>query len=143
MSASTKLSASVKALCYLAETYPEPQNSRAISEKIGVNASKLRQLLSLLNGGKIVESAKGASGGFRLTKSPKKIDLQEIYCAIEDRKAFDLHTNDSEKNLWRSAEINNYFLGLFAEIQVDIEKKMKKIKLSDLLEKINIQSNYK
>ncbi|NOX18536.1 MAG: Rrf2 family transcriptional regulator [Chlorobi bacterium] len=143
MSASTKLSASVKALCYLAETYPVPQNSRIISEKIGVNASKLRQLLSLLNNGRIVKSEKGAAGGFRLTKSPKKIDLQEIYCAIEDRKAFDLHTNDSEKNLWRSAEINNFFLGLFAEIQVDIEKKMKKIKLSDLLQKVEIQSNYK
>ncbi len=144
MSASTKLSNSVKALCFLAETYPEPQSSVYISSKIGVNASKLRKLLSLLAKNNIVESVKGTNGGFILKKAPKKIHLQEIYCSIEDRKAFHLHVNEesgNSKNL--SQKFNDYFLGLFADVQVDIEKKMMKISLDSILEKIGINSAYK
>ncbi len=143
MSASTKLSNSVKALCFLAETFPEPQSSVSISEKIGVNASKLRKLLSLLAKNDIVESVKGTNGGFILKKSPKKIHLQEIYCSIEDRKAFHLHVNkENGHSVDTTQKFNDYFLGLFADVQVDIEKKMMKISLNSILEQVGIFSAY-
>ena len=94
MSASTKLSSSVKALCFLAESYPIPKTSKEIAANTGLNASKLRKLLSLLSKNNIVESSQGTKGGFQLLKSPKEIHFQEIYCSIEDRKAF--HLNISE-----------------------------------------------
>ncbi len=144
MSASTKLSTSVKALSYLAATHPTTHNSANIAEQIGVNASKLRRLMSMLTKNDIVKSTQGISGGFLLNKHPKDLHLQEIYCAIEDRKAFHLDVNKKSgkgKNI--NVTFNEYFLNLFSDIQVDIENKMKKINLLSIMKQTGIKSNYK
>jgi len=135
MSASTKLSNSVKALCYLADTQ-RACNSEEISNKTGINASKIRKLLSLLSKNDIVKSNKGAFGGFSLKKDVKQIHLQEIYCAIEDRKAFDLHSSNDINESDYDAPINNYFFDLFEKIQIEIETSMKKITLADIIKTI-------
>ena len=86
----------------------------------------------------IVKSTRGISGGFTLNKDSSKLHLQEIYCAIEDRKAFYLavQKEDIKKNSV-PAKLNIYFLDLFSDIQVDIEEKMKTITINSILEKIN------
>ncbi len=137
MSASTKLSNSVKALCYLAEEYPHPKNSQQISKRVGVNASKLRKLFSLLSQGGIVKSTKGMSGGFYLAKKPAEVNLQQIYCAIEDRKAFHLDVNTNKGEIKGETKLyNSYFLKLFDDIQIDIERKMEGISLKSLMNDI-------
>lgn len=138
MSASTKLSTAVKALTYLAMVEPEPKNSTEISEVTGINASKLRKILSYLVKSGIVESEKGTNGGFTLKKQPKQIHLQEIYCAVEDRKAFHLDVNKAKgKALNKNQKLNNFFLDLFAELQINIENEMKKITLKSIIDNIN------
>lgn len=137
MSASTKLSTSVKALCYLNQVNPEPASSSEIAAAIGINSSKLRKILSMLAKNGIVASNPGISGGFKLKKNSSEIHLQEIYCAVEDRKAFHL---DVRKELIKKnslpEKLNIYFLNLFAEVQVDIEDKMRKITLESIIQKI-------
>jgi len=136
MSASTKLSTSVKALCFLALD-EKPRNSTEIAASVGINASKLRKLLSMLGKAGIVKSDSGMLGGFSLAKKPTEIHLQEIYCAIEDRKAFYLNVNDDKLEENGSSEkINYFFLDLFSEIQVEIENKMTDITLKSILDKI-------
>lgn len=138
MSASTKLSTSVKALCYIQQVHPKAVPSFEIADAIGINSSKLRRILSLLSKNGIVESNIGNSGGFRLKKHPSQIHLQEIYCAIEDRKAFHLDVRkEAIKKNSLPDKLNFYFLDLFAEIQIDIEEKMKKITLESIINKIN------
>ncbi len=143
MSASTKLSSSVKALCFLAETHPNPKTSKEIADITGINASKLRQLLSLLSKSNIVESHQGTKGGFMLCKDPDHVDLQEIYCSIEDRKAFHLNVNKVNGSSKSSTNFNSYFLDLFGEIQLDIENKMQNISLNTIMLSLQIKSNYK
>lgn len=136
MSASTKLSSSVKALCFLAMN-PLPKNSNEIADAIGINASKIRRLLAMLGKAGIVKSDSGMLGGFSLCKTPDKIHLQEIYCAIEDRKAFYLDVNKEKlKNTDSSKKINEFFLNLFSDIQIEIENKMENITLKDILNNI-------
>jgi Rrf2 family protein len=137
MSASTKLSTSVKALYYLANTHPEPKTSSEIAKKIGVNASKLRKILSMLVKNNIVESSQGSSGGFLLKKDINSLHLQEIYCAIEDRKAFHLNVAKSKGGLLsETSKLNNLFLDLFADIQVEIEEKMRRLTLKSIIEQV-------
>ena len=137
MSASTKLSNSVKALCFLARCMPESQTSTAISRNTGINASKARMLLSVLAKNGILKTIQGPTGGFLFQKDPCNIDLQEIYCALEDRKAFHLDvTADPLNDREETTLTNHYFLDLFNDIQVEIENKMKKIKLSHILKEI-------
>lgn len=138
MSASTKLSNSVRALCYLARTFPLPKTSQQISDEVGVNASKLRKLLSMLSRVGIVSSGKGAHGGFVLKKDPRDIHLQEVYCGVEDQKAFHLDVSKSSDDSLKNGEIANiFFMDLFADIHTDIEEKMKQIRLVDVVHYIN------
>ena len=138
MSASTKLSNSVKALCFLAQNRQVPQSSTTISKHTGVNASKIRKLLSDLAKIGIVSTTQGTSGGFILTREPEDIHLQEIYCAIEDRKAFHLDVSLSEKEEnTETSVVNRYFLQLFSDIQVEIEEKMCGITLDSILRQIS------
>ncbi|MCF6270209.1 MAG: Rrf2 family transcriptional regulator [Melioribacteraceae bacterium] len=141
MSVSTKLSSSVKALCFLAECSPTPKTSKEIAENTGINASKLRKLLSLLSKSKIVKSNQGTKGGFQLLKSPSKIHLQEIYCAIEDRKAF--HLKVSDINGYDGYDYLGYFENLFSNIQIDIEDKMTKISLLSVMNDLKIETKIK
>ena len=139
MSASTKLSTSVKALCFLRQTFPKAASSSEIASVIGVNSSKLRKILSMLVKNGIVESNSGTTGGFSLKKSSADIHLQEIYCAVEDRKAFHLDVRrDSIKRNSLPEKLNLYFLNLFAEIQVDIEDKMKNITIESIINTIDL-----
>ena len=137
MSASNKLSTAVKALYYLAESYPEPKSSSEIAENIGYNPSKLRKILSYLAKDKIVKSSRGKTGGFLLAKSTDKINMQEIYCSVEFRKAFHMDVNKSKRKSPYTKQFNDYFLALFSEVQIEIENKMKKIILKDIIQKIN------
>ena len=84
----------------------------------------------------IVKSDSGMLGGFSLSKKPEDIHLQEIYCAIEDRKAFYLNVNDDnlEEN-GASEKINYFFLDLFSQIQIEIENKMTGITLKSIIKK--------
>ena len=136
MSASNKLSTAVKALYILAESYPEPKSSSEIAESIGYNPSKLRKILSFLVKDKIVTSTRGKSGGFLLAKSTDKINMQEIYCAVEFRQAFYLDVNKSNDKSDYTEKFNNYFLNLFSEVQVGIEDKMSGIVLEDVIKNI-------
>ncbi|MBU0473592.1 MAG: Rrf2 family transcriptional regulator [Bacteroidetes bacterium] len=140
MSASTKLSSSVKAICFLAESYPTAKTSKEIAENTGINASKLRKLLSLLCKSKIVVSNQGTKGGFQLLKSPKDINLQEIYCSIEDRKAFHLDVSDIIGK--DEYDYLGYFNNLFSSIQVDIENKMTKISIQSIMNYLKMKSNF-
>lgn len=142
MAASTKLATSVKALCHLAETFPRPQSSQAISRVLGVNASKLRQLLSMLVRNNIVVSTQGKTGGFILNKDPRTLHLQEIYCAVEDRKAFHLDARSPDAGQNHHAFFNNYFLELFSEIQTDIEAKMRRISVYSIMSRFGMESAF-
>lgn len=139
MSSSTKLSTAVKALCFLAEAYPDPKSSSQISNRIGINASKIRQLLSMMSKSGLVKSSKGNTGGFVINKSPNNIHLQEIYCAVEDRKAFHMDVNRTDGELVNEThKFNNYFLDLFNQVQIEIEDKMTKINLDTVIAEIGI-----
>jgi Rrf2 family protein len=133
MSSSVKLSTAVKALCYLAKVFPDPQNSSEIAEAIGVNASKLRQIMSSLLKAEIVGSSKGASGGFYLLQDFTELSLFEIYSALEDRKIMDFDVADASKA--KDSEMNgynNYFYDFYAKIQNQIEAEMRNTKLKNI-----------
>lgn len=121
----------------MARTSNDPKTSTEISEHTGINASKLRKILSMLAKNGIVESTHGAAGGFIIKKDIENLHLQEIYCAIEDRKAFYLNVSENNAEQDEIMNLNYFFLDLFTDIQVDIENKMKKITLKDILNKIN------
>lgn len=133
MSASNKLSTAVKALCYMAKVFPEAKTSFEIAEAIGVNASKLRQILSQLIKNEIVVSTKGANGGFFVAQDFTSVSLYEIYDALEDRKIMDWDvTCDSNAKDADAKTFNQYFHSFYDDIQKQIEERMREVKLNQI-----------
>ena len=133
MSSSNRLSTAVKALCYLAKVFPESKSSSEIAAAIGVNASKLRQILSQLMRNEIVGSTKGPNGGFFVGQDFTTLSLFEIYDALEERKVMDLDVADARHAKERDTkQYNDYFDQLFGDIQRQIEKRLQSIKLAEI-----------
>lgn len=129
MSASHKLSTAIKALIYLAKVFPEAKNSSAIADEIGVNASKLRLILSQLNKAQIVGSTKGPTGGFYLAQDFTSLSMFEIYDALDEKKLVDFDVADATSASDGEVEnYNRYFNHFFDDIQKQIEERFKKNK---------------
>lgn len=135
MSSSVKLSTAVKALCYLAKEFPEAKTSGEIADALGVNASKLRQILSALMKAEIVGSSKGSNGGFFILQDFTELSLYEIYSALEDKKFVDFDVADSKKAKDNGMESYNiYFYDFYNKIQKQIEDQLKETKLNSIKE---------
>lgn len=133
MSSSHKLSTAIKALIYLAKVFPAAKTSSEIAEEIGVNASKLRLILSQLQKNEIVGSAKGPTGGFFLIQDFTSLSMYEIYNALEEKKILDLDVADASSA--RDDEVHSYnrfFNNLYADIQKQVEIRMQSVKLEDI-----------
>ncbi len=137
MAASKKLSLAVKALYVLEKHFDEPLSSNQIASELSVNSSKLRRILSMLVKSNLVESTQGTGGGFILTRGAESISLQEVYCSVEENKAFYLDVHDHEDLNSSSSKMNSFFYDLFADVQIAIEDKMSGISLKDVVKKID------
>lgn len=55
----------------------------SISETLGISKIYLEQVFSLLKRGELVNSVKGAQGGYQLTRMPKEITAYDVLSAVE------------------------------------------------------------
>lgn len=55
----------------------------SISEKLGISKIYLEQVFSLLKRGDVVNSVKGAQGGYRLSRPPSEITAYDVLSAVE------------------------------------------------------------
>ena len=57
--------------------------TRSISERHGIPAKFLENIMCLLRAGELVESSRGSAGGFRLSSSPRDIELARIVRVLD------------------------------------------------------------
>jgi len=60
-----------------------PVPLRDLAERQEISAKYLEQLLIPLKGAGLVQSARGAHGGYMLAKEPARISLYDIVCSLE------------------------------------------------------------
>lgn len=73
------------AMTYLARNYASgsPITIISISEKLGISKIYLEQVFSLLKRARLVNSIKGAQGGYQLAREPREISAYDILSSIE------------------------------------------------------------
>lgn len=109
----------------------------AISETVNIPRPSAVKILQLLGLAGIIESATGVKGGVRLLRSPDRIRLDEVYHAIEGKKA--LFRTDHKLNATGTrpdgakAEVER----LLAQIELDMITSMQKVTLASLLDRID------
>lgn len=60
-----------------------PRSLKAIAEAEGLPLAYLERIVALLKKAGLVESTRGAHGGYRLTKRPAEIHMDEVVLALE------------------------------------------------------------
>lgn len=75
-------------LQYLTRQTPEEFYSAAmLAERTGIALPTVSKVLKLLNDAQVVISTRGPSGGYRLAKTPKQINLVDIIAAVDGAPA--------------------------------------------------------
>lgn len=100
---------------------------REIADRHGIPSAFLLQILLQLKAAGLVESTRGATGGYRLTRSPSEISLWDILSNLEAQETLDLdddleeQTHDSLSNAvrmaWRKA--NRQQRTIFQQTKID------------------------
>jgi len=103
-----------------------------ISESENISLGYLERLFSKLMAVKLVVSEKGAAGGYKLSKSPKKINLYDIVSALEGKLSL-FHCISGEKELSCKRGCECGASTVLTKVQVAIKNTLRKIKLSELI----------
>ncbi len=109
------------------EQHPCPASELAADT--GLTLTTVQKVLKKLARGKLVVSARGAEGGYRLARSPENIDAAEVLDALEGPLAI---TECSHNNSHCELEPNCQVGGAWQRISHAIRSAMSEIKLSDL-----------
>ena len=78
----------VHVLAVLAYRDGDRVTSALLAGSVNTNPVIIRRLLLALQRAKLVETRKGAGSGSRLSRSPRRIDLAEVYRAVEAVEPF-------------------------------------------------------
>jgi Rrf2 family protein len=112
MKVSAKTEYATIAVLELAQLYPadEPVRVRDIAGRHGIPPRFLVHILLQLKGVGIVQSSRGASGGYQLARPPDEITLGEVMATVEGQEPNTSSTNKSSgvarvlQRVWREVD---------------------------------------
>ena len=88
MRTSCRFAIAVHVLALLAYKEGDRVTSQLLAGSVNTNPVIIRRLMLALQRAKLIETRKGADGGSRLSRSPKRINLAQIYRAVEECETF-------------------------------------------------------
>lgn len=126
----TKTEYGLKALAILAKNKKKESLPLGdIARSTGLSLSYLEQIFAKLKRAGIIESVKGSDGGYHLARPAGKISLKEIIDALEGQMAVNTCMAGSKQ----SCSGHCLTRKVWVEIQHDLEKKLNKYKLKDII----------
>lgn len=115
----------------------EKTTSSYLASSINTNPVVVRRILSELQKAGLVNTESGRNGGAVLAKRPAGITLFDIYAAVDEGELFAYNPNDPNKTCSLSCKMKSVLAPVFSAANSALAEKLKKIKLSDLVEEID------
>jgi Rrf2 family protein len=107
----------------------EPVRIRDIADRHGIPARFLVQILLQLKGAGIVQSTRGAAGGYPLAKPPEEITLYEVMSTIEGQEEITSATSSN-------SPVSRVLLKAWREINDQEREMLRAITLADLVDRL-------
>ena len=126
----------VHVLTVLAYKEGDRVTSTFLAGSVNTNPVIIRRLLLALQRADLVETGKGAGSGSRLSRSPGRINLAEIYRAVEDSEAFATPARKPNEACPVGNCIRAELEKVFASAQLALEKDLAKTTLAGLIEAV-------
>jgi Rrf2 family protein len=122
----------VRCVLFLSKDPRRVISASEISKAMSIPRSFLAKILQRLSRKGIVTSTQGVSGGFRLSKTPAKINLLEVIEAIQGPSATSLCAIDKRMcSLSGTCAVHP----IWVKLREDLEKRLKKETFSKLARK--------
>jgi Rrf2 family cysteine metabolism transcriptional repressor len=130
MKLSAKSEYACVAMLELAANYRagQPTRIKTIADAHGINSGFLVQILLQLKTAGLVESQRGASGGYQLARPPEQISLADVLNAVEDRKAARAPSVESPRS---AAAL--VLQAVWREVQAEEQRLLEQHTLADML----------
>jgi DNA-binding IscR family transcriptional regulator len=97
----------------------------------------VRRILSELQKAGLLLTDAGRTGGAYLAKKPSAISLYDIYSAVDDNDLFAYNPNDPNHECALSCKMKSVLEPVFSAANDALAGKLKKIKLSELVEGVD------
>jgi Rrf2 family protein len=123
----------VHVLTVLAYKEGDRVTSATLAGSVNTNPVIIRRLLLALQRAKLVETGKGAGSGSRLSRSPGRINLGEIYRAVEDSESFGTPARKPNADCPVGHCIREALEKIFTSAQAALEKDLEKTTLAGLI----------
>jgi Rrf2 family cysteine metabolism transcriptional repressor len=107
----------------------EPVRIRDIADRHGVPSRFLVQILLQLKGAGIVQSTRGAAGGYQLAKPPEEITLLEVMSVIEGQEPITSATSSN-------SPVSRVLLRAWREIDEQQRDSLRAITFADLADQL-------
>ena len=126
----------VHVLAVLAYQEGDHVTSAKLAGSVNTNPVIIRRLLLSLKRARLVETCKGAGAGSRLSRSPRRINLAEVYLAVEDAESFAKPVRKPNAACPVGHCILELLSNLFASAQRAMERDLAKTSLADVMDKV-------
>lgn len=126
----------VHVLTVLAYKEGDRVTSAFLAGSVNTNPVIIRRLLLALQRANLVETSKGAGAGSRLSRAPGRINLGEIYRAVEDCESFASPARKPNEKCPVGYCIRAALDKVFASAQQALERDLEKTTLAGLIETV-------
>jgi Rrf2 family protein len=123
----------VHVLTVLAYKEGDRVNSGFLAGSVNTNPVIIRRLLLALQRAKLVETSKGAGAGSRLSRSPARINLADIYRAVEAAEPFPTPSRKPNSNCPVGTCMRAALEEIFASAQTALERELARTTLAGLI----------
>jgi len=101
----------------------------------------VRRLLLALQRARLVETGKGAGSGSRLSRAPSRINMAEVYRAVEEVEAFATPSRKPNASCPVGNCIRDTLARIFASAQLALERDLEKTTLAGLIATVKASGN--
>ena len=136
MRTSCRFAMAVHVLAVLAYKEGDRATSALLAGSVNTNPVIIRRLLLALQRAKLVETCKGAGSGSRLSRSPRRIDLAEVYRAVENAEPFASPSRKPNAACPVGKCIRETLHRVFSSAQSALERDLEKTTLADVMDTV-------
>jgi len=136
MRTSCRFAMAVHVLAVLAYKEGDRVTSAFLAGSVNTNPVIVRRLLLALQRAKLVETCKGAGSGSRLSRSPRRIDLAEVYRAVESAEPFASPSRKPNAACPVGKCIQETLDRVFASAESAMERDLEKTTLADVMDTV-------
>ena len=134
MRTSCRFAMAVHVLAVLAYREGQPVTSALLAASVNTNPVIIRRLLLALQEANLVETRKGAGFGSRLTRSPGRINLAEVYRAVEQHESFVMPVRQPNHACPIGNCIQAQLKAIFAAADDALQKELSRTTLAGILD---------